>query len=54
LEEPLKEQNFLFCKIDVCHREAVYNLFEEEHPDIVVNFAAESDVTVLSKIQKYF
>ena len=36
--------NFRFCKIDICDREAIYKLFEEEHPDIVVNFAAESHV----------
>lgn len=36
--------NFRFCKIDICDREAIYNLFEEEHPDMVVNFAAESHV----------
>ena len=36
--------NFRFCKIDICDREAIYQLFEEEHPDMVVNFAAESHV----------
>lgn len=36
--------NFRFVKMDICDREAVYVLFEEEHPDIVVNFAAESHV----------
>lgn len=36
--------NFRFVKADICDREAVYKLFEEEHPDIVVNFAAESHV----------
>lgn len=36
--------NFRFCKVDICDRKAVYDLFEEEHPDIVVNFAAESHV----------
>ena len=36
--------NFRFVKLDICDREGVYNLFEEEHPDIVVNFAAESHV----------
>ena len=33
-----------FFKIDICDRERIYNLFEREHPDIVVNFAAESHV----------
>ena len=36
--------NFHFVKADICDREAVNKLFEEEHPDIVVNFAAESHV----------
>ena len=36
--------NFRFVKMDICDREAVYGLFEEEHPDVVVNFAAESHV----------
>ena len=35
---------FRFVKADICDRKAVYELFEEEHPDIVVNFAAESHV----------
>ena len=32
------------CKIDICDRKAIYELFEEEKPEIVVNFAAESHV----------
>ena len=36
--------NFRFVKADICDRDAVYRVFEEEHPDIVVNFAAESHV----------
>ncbi len=36
--------NFRFVKLDICDREGVYRLFEEEKPDIVVNFAAESHV----------
>lgn len=36
--------NFRFVKMDICDRPAVYGLFEEEHPDVVVNFAAESHV----------
>ncbi|MBQ8428220.1 MAG: dTDP-glucose 4,6-dehydratase [Clostridia bacterium] len=44
LEEALKNPNFRFEKIDICDRDAVFALFEEERPDIVVNFAAESHV----------
>ena len=36
--------NFRFVKEDICDRMAVYELFEEEKPDVVVNFAAESHV----------
>lgn len=39
-----KAASFRFVKLDICDREGVYQLFEEEHPDIVVNFAAESHV----------
>lgn len=40
----MNEPHFRFVKEDICNREAVYRLFEEEHPDMVVNFAAESHV----------
>ena len=40
----MNNSNFRFVKEDICNREAVYDLFEQEHPDIVVNFAAESHV----------
>ena len=36
--------NFRFVRESITDREAVYRLFEEEGPDIVVNFAAESHV----------
>ena len=36
--------NFRFVKESITDRDAVYKLFEEEHPDMVVNFAAESHV----------
>lgn len=40
----MDQDNFQFVKADICDRNAVYQLFEEEHPDVVVNFAAESHV----------
>lgn len=40
----MENPNLRFVKADICDREAVYSLFEEEHPDVVVNFAAESHV----------
>ncbi len=44
LSSVLNSPNFRFVKSDICDRESVYRLFEEEHPDMVVNFAAESHV----------
>ena len=40
----MEHPNFRFVKADICDREAVCRLFEEEHTDMVVNFAAESHV----------
>lgn len=36
--------NFTFIKEDICNREGIYTLFENEKPNVVVNFAAESHV----------
>jgi len=36
--------NFRFVREDICNREAIYAIFEEEKPDVVINFAAESHV----------
>lgn len=44
LESVMNHPNFRFVKADICDRSAVYALFEEEKPDMVVNFAAESHV----------
>ncbi len=44
LEDAMKNPNFRFVKGDIADRDFVYQLFEEEKPDIVVNFAAESHV----------
>ena len=44
LKPVIDNPNFSFCRADICDREAVYKLFEEVQPDIIVNFAAESHV----------
>ena len=44
LEEALKNKQFRFYKTDICDRPAIYEIFEQEKPDVVVNFAAESHV----------
>lgn len=44
LASVMHQDNFSFVKADICSRNAVYRLFEEEHPDVIVNFAAESHV----------
>ena len=44
LKSVMDAPNFRFVKLDICDREGVYALFEEEKPDAVINFAAESHV----------
>jgi len=44
LEDALKNPNFSFVKGDIADRECVFDLFEKQQFDIVVNFAAESHV----------
>ena len=44
LEPILNLPNFRFVHADIRDREAVEKLFEEEHFDVVINFAAESHV----------
>ena len=44
LKSVMDNPNFRFVKLDICDRAGVYALFEEEKPDMVVNFAAESHV----------
>jgi dTDP-glucose 4,6-dehydratase len=44
LEPVLSNPRFRFRQVDICDREAVFHIFEEYHPDMVVNFAAESHV----------
>ena len=44
LAEALKNPNFAFYKVDIRDRAVVYEVFEKERPDAVVNFAAESHV----------
>ncbi len=44
LNSVMDHPDFRFVKLDICDRKGVFALFEEEKPDIVVNFAAESHV----------
>ena len=44
LDAAMQQPNFRFVKADITDRAAVEKLFEEERPDIVVNFAAETHV----------
>ncbi|QOQ80063.1 dTDP-glucose 4,6-dehydratase [Aerococcus urinaeequi] len=44
LEKVKDNDNFEFYQLDISNREGVYELFEKNSPDIVVNFAAESHV----------
>jgi len=44
LEPIMENDNFKFIKGDIRDREFIFDLFEEENFDMVVNFAAESHV----------
>lgn len=44
LEPIMNEKNFKFVHEDITNRKAVFDLFEKEHFDYVINFAAESHV----------
>ncbi len=44
LKGAMKKPGFKFVKGDITDRELVFQLFEKEKPDVVVNFAAESHV----------
>lgn len=40
----MSRSNFAFYRKDICDRAGIYDVFETEKPDVVVNFAAESHV----------
>lgn len=44
IDEELKNPKYKFYKTDIRDRKAIYEIFENEKPNIVVNFAAESHV----------
>lgn len=44
LEPVMDNPNFSFVKGDIADRKFIYELFETEKPDVVINFAAESHV----------
>ena len=44
IKEELKNPNYKHYKVDIRNREEINKIFEEEKPNIVVNFAAESHV----------
>ena len=44
LAKAMTKEKFKFVRGDIADRQSVYKLFEQEKPDVVVNFAAESHV----------
>lgn len=44
LKSLIDDRLFKFFKVDICDRKKMYELFEQQKPNIVVNFAAESHV----------
>lgn len=44
LASVMSNPNFKFIKADIADREVIFKIFEDENPNIVINFAAESHV----------
>ena len=44
LKDVMDDPRFRFEKLDICDRNGIFDLFDKERPDTVVNFAAESHV----------
>ncbi|MBQ3455572.1 MAG: dTDP-glucose 4,6-dehydratase [Synergistaceae bacterium] len=44
LKEVIAQGRISFFRLDICDRARIYELFERERPDVIVNFAAESHV----------
>ena len=44
LAKAMENPRFVFYKTNICDRAGIFAIFEKEHPDVVVNFAAESHV----------
>ena len=44
LASVMNDPKFIFIKADIADRKRIYEIFEAYHPDVVVNFAAESHV----------
>ena len=44
LRSALQQPNFRFYKTNICDRTGIFEIFDRERPDVVVNFAAESHV----------
>lgn len=44
LDHIMQKDDFIFYQADICDRDKMYEIFEKEQPDVVVNFAAESHV----------
>lgn len=44
LSPVMEDPRFKFIRADIADRETIYGIFENEKPDVVVNFAAESHV----------
>ena len=53
LKPVMDNPNFRFVKADICDREAVFQLFEEEHPDIVLTSRQKATWTAPLRIPAY-
>ncbi len=44
IEKIIAEKKITFYQNDICDREAIYEIFSRDKPDVIINFAAESHV----------
>ena len=54
LKSVMDKPNFRFVKLDICDRDGVYKLFEEEHPDIGLTLRRKAMWTVLLRTRRSF
>lgn len=54
LQPMMDRPNFRFCHLDICDRDGIERLFEDERPDIVVNLQLNHMWIVLLRVRRFF
>ena len=53
LNDAMEHDNFVFYEKDIRTREEIKEIFENEHPDMIVNFAAKSQMLAPSSLSGF-